>query len=277
MLGGLLYRVFPVATVWGFQKQSLKQGSKHKWLVWEVISGNLATEEQRLLEEKEDNKEWWWVSNLRGQLGLNPARDLRSWPVSLTQKARELQHLSSSCAWRLPLEYSLSNTLAFPLLFSCSLVSDSAAPQTAARQASCSSPTPGACSNSCSLTQWCHPTISSSVVPLLLLPSIFPSIRVFSSETVLHIRWPKYWGFSISPSNEYSGLISFRMDWLDLLAVQGTLKSPLQYHSSKASIHWHSAGVKPPHTRRKIAFRLRNTGTARKQLLAHGEAGRGQV
>ena len=73
--------------------------------------------------------------------------------------------------------------------------------------------------------------------PLLLLPSIFPSIRVFSSESVLHIRWPNYWSFSfsISPSNEYSGLISFRMDWLDLLAVQQTLKSLLQHHSSKAS------------------------------------------
>ena len=74
--------------------------------------------------------------------------------------------------------------------------------------------------------------------PLLLLPSIFPSIRVFSNESALHIRWPKYWSlsFSISPSNVYSGLISFRMDWLDLLAVQGTLKSLLQHHSSKASI-----------------------------------------
>ena len=79
--------------------------------------------------------------------------------------------------------------------------------------------------------------------PLLLWPSMFPSIRVFSSESVLHIRWPKYWSFSfsISPSNEYSGLIPFRMDWLDLLAVQGTLKSLLQHHSSKASILRHSA------------------------------------
>ena len=79
--------------------------------------------------------------------------------------------------------------------------------------------------------------------PFLLLPSIFPSIRVFSNESVLHIRWPKYWSFSysISPSNEYSGLISFRMDRLDLLAVQGTLKSLLQHHSSKASISQHSA------------------------------------
>ena len=78
---------------------------------------------------------------------------------------------------------------------------------------------------------------------LLLLPSIIPSIRVFFNESVHHIRWPKYWSFSfsLSPSNEYSGLISFRMDWLDLLAVQGTLKSLLQHHSSKASILWHSA------------------------------------
>ena len=77
--------------------------------------------------------------------------------------------------------------------------------------------------------------------PLLLLPSVFPSIRVFSSESTLCIRWPKYWSFSISPSNEYSGLISFRIDLFDLLAVQGTLKSLLQHHSSKASILWCSA------------------------------------
>jgi len=79
--------------------------------------------------------------------------------------------------------------------------------------------------------------------PLVFLPSIFPSIRVFSNESALCIRWPKYWslGFNISPSNEYPGLISFRMDWLDLLAVQGTLKSLLQHHSSKSSVLPHSA------------------------------------
>ena len=79
--------------------------------------------------------------------------------------------------------------------------------------------------------------------PLLLLPSILPSVKVFSNESVPYIRWSKYWSFSfsINPSNEYSGLISFRMHWLDLLAVQGTLKSLLQHHSSKASILWHSA------------------------------------
>ena len=105
----------------------------------------------------------------------------------------------------------------------------------------CPSPTPSY-SNSCPSSQWCHPTISSSVFPLLP-SSIFPSIRVFSSESDLRMRWPKYWSFSfnISPSNEHPGLVSFRMDWLDLLAVQGTLKSLLQHHSSKASILQRSA------------------------------------
>ena len=87
--------------------------------------------------------------------------------------------------------------------------------------------------------------------PLLLLPSIFPSIRVFSNESALHIRWPKYWSFSfnIHPSNEHSGLISFRIDCLDLLVVQGTLKSLLQHNSSKASILWHSAFFTEPHSK----------------------------
>ena len=86
--------------------------------------------------------------------------------------------------------------------------------------------------------------------PHLLPPSIFPSIRVFSNESVLHIRWPKYWSFSfsISPSKEYSGLLSFRMEWFDLLTVQGTLKSLLQHHISKASILWHSAFFLVQHT-----------------------------
>ena len=100
----------------------------------------------------------------------------------------------------------------------------------------CPSPIPRAHSNSWPSSRWSHPTISSSY-PLLLLPSILFSNRVFSNEKALCIRWPKYWSFSfnISPSNEYSGMISFRMDWLDLLAVQGTHKSFLQHHSSKAS------------------------------------------
>ena len=105
----------------------------------------------------------------------------------------------------------------------------------------CSSPSLGACPNSYPLSQWCHPNIIFCH-PLLFLLSIFPNIRVFSNESVLPIRWPKYWNFSfsISPSNEYSELISFRIDWFDL-AVQETLKSLLQHHSSKASIHQCSA------------------------------------
>ena len=105
----------------------------------------------------------------------------------------------------------------------------------------CPSPTPGAYSNSCPLSQWCHPAISSSVIPFFSHLQSF--IRVFSNESVLHIRWPKYWSFnfSISPSNEHPDLISFRRDWLDLPAVQGTFKSHLQHHSLKASILWCSA------------------------------------
>ena len=108
---------------------------------------------------------------------------------------------------------------------------------------SCPSPTPRVHSDWRPSSRWCHPAISSSVVPLLLLPPIPPSIRVFSNDSTLRMRWPKYWSFSfsISPSKEIPGLISFRMDWWDFLAVQGTLKSLLQHHSSKASILQHSA------------------------------------
>ena len=102
----------------------------------------------------------------------------------------------------------------------------------------CPSPSPGVYPNSCPSSQWCHAAISSFSHPLLFLPTIPPSIKVFSNESTRRIRWPKDWSFSfsISPSNEHPELISFRMDWLDLLAVQGTLKSLLQHHSSKASI-----------------------------------------
>ena len=127
-------------------------------------------------------------------------------------------------------------SLRLPVQFSCSVMSDSLWPQGLQHaRPPCTSPTPKVYSNSCPLSRWCHPTISPSVHPLLFLPSILPSIRVFSNESVLHIRWPKYRSFSlnISPSNEHSGLISFRMDWLDLLAVQGTFKSLLQHQISK--------------------------------------------
>ena len=146
---------------------------------------------------------------------------------------------------------SSSSTIATPantsasssVQFSCSVVSDSATPWTIARQTSLS------ITNSRTLPKLMSIELvmpSSHLIlcrPLILPPSIFPSIRVFSNESALHIRWPKYWSFSfnISPSNEHPGLISFRMDWLDLLAVQGSLKSLLQHHSSKASILWCSA------------------------------------
>ena len=138
---------------------------------------------------------------------------------------------------------TISKSLSFSSVQLLSRVQFLATWWTAAHQASLS------ITNSCSLLRLM--SIDSVVpsnhlilcCPLLLLPSIFPSIRVFSNETVLRIRWPKYWSFSfnISPPNEYSGLTSFRVDWFDLLDVQGTLKSLLQYHSSKASILWHSA------------------------------------
>ena len=103
----------------------------------------------------------------------------------------------------------------------------------------CPSRTPRACSNSCPSSWWWHPTISSFVIPFSCL-QFFPASGSFLNESVLCIRWPKDWSFSfsISPSNEYLGLISFRFDWLDLLAIQETLKSLLQHHSSKASILW---------------------------------------
>ena len=127
--------------------------------------------------------------------------------------------------------------------FSHSVVSDSLWPHESQHaRPPCPSPTPGVHPNSRPSSQWCHPALILCR-PLLLLPPIPPSIRVFYSESTLRMRWPKYWSFSfnIIPSKEHPGLISFRMDWLDLLAVQGTLKSLLQHHSSKASILRHSA------------------------------------
>ena len=127
--------------------------------------------------------------------------------------------------------------------FSRSVVSDSLQPHESQHaRPPCPSPTPGAHSNSCPSSRWCHPAISSSVVPFSSCPQSLSASRSFP-ESTLCMRWPKYWSFSFSihPSNEHPVLISFRMDWLDLLAVQGTLKSLLQHHSSKASILQRSA------------------------------------
>ena len=140
-------------------------------------------------------------------------------------------------------QISLTNSLQFSSIQSLSCFQLFATPWTAACQASVS-----ITNSPCLLRLMCIESVMPSnhlilYHPLLLLPSIFPSIRIFSNESVLHIRWPKYWSFSfsISPSNEHSGLISLRMDWLDLHAVQRTLKSLLQHHSSKSSILRHSA------------------------------------
>ena len=127
--------------------------------------------------------------------------------------------------------------------FSRSVMSDSLQPhESQYARPPCPSPTPGVHSDSRPSSQWCHPAISSSVIPFSSRPQCLPA-SVFSNESTLHMRWPKYWSFSfsISPSKEHLRLISFRMDWLDLLAVQGTLKSLLQHHSSKASILRRSA------------------------------------
>ena len=123
--------------------------------------------------------------------------------------------------------------------FSHSVVSDSLWPHKLQHaRPPCPSQTPGVYPNSCPSSRWCHPTISNHLSSPFPPALNFPSIRVFSNESALLIRWPKHrsFSFSISPSNEHPGLISFRMDWLDLLAVQGTLKSLLQHHSSKTSI-----------------------------------------
>ena len=162
----------------------------------------------------------------------------KDWKI--ISKTGTVDIMETDMTWNL---YVISYILFISVQFSRSVVSDSATPWIVARQASLS------ITNSQSLLKL---TSIESVMPsshlilchpLLILPPIPPSIRVFSNESTLHMRWPKYWSFSfsISPSNEHPGLISFRMDWLALLAVQGTLKSLLQHHSSKASILWCSA------------------------------------
>ena len=142
------------------------------------------------------------------------------------------------CAVQSQLHLLSSAKAAVNYQFSHSVVSDSLwLHESHHARLPCPSPTPRVHSNSCPLSQWCHPAISSSVVPFFSCPQSLPA-WVFSNESTLRMKWPKYWSFSfsISPSSEHPGLISFRMDWLDLPAVQGTTKSLLQHHSSKAPI-----------------------------------------
>ena len=148
------------------------------------------------------------------------------------------------CQKEILLELEERSSLSLLLLLSHSVMSDSLRPHgLQLARLLCPSLSSWVCSNLCSLSKWCHPIISSPATLFTLLPLIFPSIRVSSNETTLHIRWPKYWSFnfSISSSSEYSGLISFSIDWFELLAVQGTLKSLLQHHYSKVSVLQHSA------------------------------------
>jgi len=167
---------------------------------------------------------------------------LNSWPLLLFHTA----NLKGRAKIRKTLLYFLTCNLKVQfssLHFSRSVVPDSLRPHESQHaRPPCPSPTSGVHSDSCPSNQWCHPAISSSVVPFSSCPQSLQA-SVFSSESTLRIRWPKYWSFSFSiiPSKEIPGLISFRMDWLDILAVQGTLKSLLQHHSSKASILWCSA------------------------------------
>ena len=152
-------------------------------------------------------------------------------------------HIHEKFVFIVPLHVYISNQFS-SVQFSHSVVSDSLQlHESQHTRPPCPSPTPRVHSNSCPSSRWLPSSHLILCCPLLLLPPIPPSIRVFSNESTLRIRWPKYWSFSFSiiPSSEIPGLISFRMDWLDLLAVQGTLKSLLQHHSSKASILQRSA------------------------------------
>ena len=172
-----------------------------------------------------------WYNNLTPNLSISP-----SWFLAPLRSLTRQKNPWTCTSWPDGGMISVGNQ------FSRSVVSDSLRSHGLQHtRPPCPSLTPGACSNSGPLRQWCHPTFSSSVVPFSSCPQSFPASGSFPMSQ-LCIRWPKYWTFSfnISPSNEYSGLISFRMDWLDLLAVQGTLKSLLQHHSSKVSILWRS-------------------------------------
>ena len=171
--------------------------------VWTVVGNRFVDSDTRLNLKN-------YCEGKSGRLGNSPGHWWSLWHQSVQSLSRVRLFVTPGTAAR-QASLSITNSRSLPKLMSIESVMPS---------------------NHLSL---CH--------PLLLLPSIFPSIRVFSKESALHIRWPKYWNFSfsISPSNEYSGLISFRMDWLDLLAVQRTLKGHLQNTNSKASIFWHSA------------------------------------
>ena len=163
-----------------------------------------------------------------------------AWNDYLLKVWRIRLHKSEICSSKYTIWCSIDKTSVSSVIQSCPTLCDPMGWSVPAPP--CPLPTPRAYSNSCPVSWWCHSTISSSVIPFSSHLQSFPASGSFPMSQFL-TRWPKYWSFSfsISCSNEYSGLISFRMDWLDLLAVQGTLKSLLQHHSSKASILWRTA------------------------------------
>ena len=207
---------------------------------------------------------WWWEHSLTdGRMSRVWLSQTKSVMTKTSKGKPQLQPTSS-------------------VQFSCSVISDSLWPhELQYARPPCPSPTPGVHPNSCPSSRWCHPAICH---PPLLLPPIPPSIRVFSNESTLRMRWPKYWSFSFSviPSKEHPELISFRMDWLDLLEVQGTLKSLLQHHSSK-SILQHSAfftvHFSHPYmiTGKTIALTRRTYATLKRDLGGTGHQDSGKL
>ena len=183
-----------------------------------------------------------WEASL--EKGMATHSSILAWRIPWTEKSGELQPMGSqrvrhnwvTNTFTFSYNYWHSGCIYNSVQFSGSVMSDSLQPYWLQHaRLPYPSPTPRTCSNSCPSSQWCHPTVSASVVPFSCLQS-FPATGSFLMSQFFYIRWPKDWSFNISPSNEYSRLISFRMDWLDVLAVQGTLKSLLQHHNSTASI-----------------------------------------
>ena len=192
-------------------------------------------------KQNQDSKRLWWAR----EMVYNPNYPMSSSSCQILPDCPEMKFIDNPSTHIIMCVYVLSILVIIVVVQTLSHVRLFATPWTAPCQAPCLSPSPGVCSNLCSLSQWCHqPSYPLSLLSPPVL-SIFKH-QVFSSESAVHIRWAKYWrfSFSINPYNEYSGLISFRMDWFDFLAVQGTLKSLLQHHNLRVSILQCSASLR---------------------------------